>query len=432
MAPAHARLLAAAVLFAALWGLDAAPRAGAVPLIEAGDTAVVATSAGDTLTVRTGPGVGYPALAAIQSGTMVLVLDGPVVGDDGLLWYRVASAGLVGWCAAEWLAAPDVASGTRYIGGTDGGANLRDEPSLFGEILLTIPDGGAVALLDASRVADGLDWSLVRFGDTSGWVMGAFLDGVAAGDEASIPPQMTGGPATPSNVGTSVIGGNARVAGTDGYDLRIRDGIGPDAPPFATVAEDTVVAVVNGPLADKVGATWYGINFDGLYGWVSGEYLIPTDAPPSQRAQGSVGMMAAYGGAPMGLSASVASNPARGAAIVATALRYLGTAYVWGGTTPAGWDCSGMIQWLYQQVTGVTLPRVSQDQWRYGTPLQADQIEAGDLVFFADTDGPGITHNGIALGDGRFIHARSAALGTVISRLDEPYWTEHYAGARRP
>jgi len=297
---------------------------------------VVATSAGDALTVWDGPGVGYPALAAIQAGTAVLVLDGPVAGDDGLLWYRVASAGLVGWWAADWLAAPAVASGTRYIGGTDGGANLRDEPTLFSEILLTIPEGGAVVPLGTNRVADGLAWSLVRFGDASGWVLGTFLAVVAAGGEGLVLPPVTEGPATTANTGTFASGGNARVAGTDGYDLRIRDGIGPDAPPFATVAEDTVVAVVNGPPADKVGATWYGINFDGLYGWVSGEYLTPTNVPTSRRDQGSVGMMAAYGGAPMGPGTSLASNPARGAAIVAMALRYLGTTYVWGGTTPAG------------------------------------------------------------------------------------------------
>jgi len=59
-------------------------------------------------------------------------------------------------------------------------------------------------------------------------------------------------------------------------------------------------------------------------------------------------------------------------------------------------------------------------------------IQAGDIVFFADTGGHGITHNGIALGDGRFVHAASEGSGTIISSLSNLYWAKHFAGARRP
>ena len=113
-------------------------------------------------------------------------------------------------------------------------------------------------------------------------------------------------------------------------------------------------------------------------------------------------------------------------------LSHLDTPYVWGGDGPAGWDCSGMIQWVYARVAGVTLPRVSQQQFLVGTAIPANELQAGDLVFFADTAGPGITHNGIALGDGRFVHARSEQFGTTITDLDDPYWAAHYTGARRP
>jgi cell wall-associated NlpC family hydrolase len=216
------------------------------------------------------------------------------------------------------------------------------------------------------------------------------------------------------------------VVGTDGLDLRIRDGVGPGAPVYAFVPPSAVVTVVNGPLGDETGAPWYGIGYDGLYGWVLGEHLAPTAAAPSRRFPAGEGLVSGYAAGPP------AADPARGAAVVDEALKHLDTPYVWGGDGPAGWDCSGMIQWLYWKVAGLDLPRVSQDQFYYGTPLRPEEVAAGDLVFFFDTDGPGITHNGIALGDGRFIHARSAAHGTVISRLDEPYWLAHYAGARRP
>ena len=414
------RSVAALLLFAGLWGAQGVPRAGAA-WIEVGGIAVVATTEGDVLALRAGPGSGYGALTAFAAGTELYVLDGPVEGD-GRLWYQVAGGGLVGWSAADWLAPPAAASGTRYIGGSSGGVNLRDAPTLAGGIMLIVPEGGGVTLLGANQYADGLDWALVRYAGLDGWIASGFLGGVSAGG-GGVPAG--GGVAIATSGSGLFVGGNAQVVGTDGYDLRIRDGIGPSAPIFSVVPASTVVVVVNGPLADESGAPWYGIDYDGLFGWVLGEHLAPTGAAASRRGQ-SGGTIGTYSAGP------VASNPARGQAIVAEALRHLGVPYVWGGDGPSGWDCSGMIQWLYWSVAGLDLPRVSQDQFLYGASLRPDQIEAGDLVFFFDTDGPGITHNGIALGDGRFIHARDEARGTTISWLDEPFWASHYAGARRP
>jgi len=194
----------------------------------------------------------------------------------------------------------------------------------------------------------------------------------------------------------------------------VRDGIGLGAPVFGFVPEGSVVLIVNGPLWDDQGAPWYGIDYDGLQGWVFGGYLSRTVEMLSQRVGAAV------------------YDPARGEAIVAEAMRHMGVPYVWGGDGPLGWDCSGMIQWLYATVAGINLPRVSQDQFFVGTPLRLDEVQPGDIVFFADTDGPGITHNGIVIGGGLFIHARDESRGTTISSLYEPFWMTHYAGARRP
>ena len=132
---------------------------------------------------------------------------------------------------------------------------------------------------------------------------------------------------------------------------------------------------------------------------------------------------------------SAPSTPAatdRGQAVAQEALKHLGVKYVYGGTTPAGWDCSGLVQYVYKQATGITLPRSTVQQSLVGTPVRADQIRAGDIVFFVDTAGPGISHDGIALGDGRFVHAASERSGTIISNLNDIYWSTHFAGARRP
>lgn len=148
--------------------------AAAARALEVGGNAVVATTEGDVLAPRVGPGTGFAALTAFAAGMEVRVLDGPV-GGDGRLWYQVAGDGLVGWCAADWLAPPAAASGARLVGGGAGGVRLRDEPGLTGGIILVIPEGQEVALLGADAYADGIDWALVRYAGTIGWVVGGFL-----------------------------------------------------------------------------------------------------------------------------------------------------------------------------------------------------------------------------------------------------------------
>jgi cell wall-associated NlpC family hydrolase len=98
---------------------------------------------------------------------------------------------------------------------------------------------------------------------------------------------------------------------------------------------------------------------------------------------------------------------------------------------PGAFDCSGLVQWTVERATGRQLPRVAADQARAGQPVERADLQPGDLVFFRDTNGSGISHVGIYAGDGQFIHAASERYGIIVSRLDSPYWVSHYAGARR-
>jgi cell wall-associated NlpC family hydrolase len=124
---------------------------------------------------------------------------------------------------------------------------------------------------------------------------------------------------------------------------------------------------------------------------------------------------------------------------------FSGVPYRSGGTTPAGVDCSGLIQALYQR-TGVHLPRTVADQYQAGTAVGREELRFGDVVFFnryCQTRGRGpylagifspgfedeVCHNGIYLGGGRFMHA--SPRGVFISRLDAEVWRVSYRGARR-
>jgi peptidoglycan DL-endopeptidase CwlO len=114
--------------------------------------------------------------------------------------------------------------------------------------------------------------------------------------------------------------------------------------------------------------------------------------------------------------------------IATTAKRYLGVPYRWGGTTPSGFDCSGFTQYVFAQ-NGISLPRISRDQYYVGVPVNFSSLKPGDLVFFSLQNDGKVSHVGIYIGDNQFISATSSK-GVVISSFS-PYWQTAYVGAKR-
>lgn len=111
--------------------------------------------------------------------------------------------------------------------------------------------------------------------------------------------------------------------------------------------------------------------------------------------------------------------------VVGVAMRYLGIPYVWAGSTPSGFDCSGFTEYVYAQM-GVSLPHNAAAQYSYGTPVSRDQLEPGDLVFFE-----GLGHVGIYVGGGQFIHSPHTGDVVKISNLGDAFYTANWVGARR-
>jgi cell wall-associated NlpC family hydrolase len=128
-------------------------------------------------------------------------------------------------------------------------------------------------------------------------------------------------------------------------------------------------------------------------------------------------------------SSAPLSGTTTGAGLRPIAERYLGVTYVFGGTTPNGLDCSGLVYLVYQEL-GVQLPRTSRLQYQVGAEVAREDLREGDLVFF-DTTGQGVSHVGIYLNDGDFINAASNPGRVMISNLSESYWDKRYLGARR-
>lgn len=120
-----------------------------------------------------------------------------------------------------------------------------------------------------------------------------------------------------------------------------------------------------------------------------------------------------------------------GEAIAREAMRHKGARYVWGGNTPRGFDCSGFTQYVVQKAIGFEMGQGLPEQWRSGRRVGKGEWRAGDLVFFERTYKRGLSHVGIYLGQGRFIHAQNEETGVVITEIDWPYYADRYRGARR-
>ena len=113
------------------------------------------------------------------------------------------------------------------------------------------------------------------------------------------------------------------------------------------------------------------------------------------------------------------------------AIALVGTPYHYGGNTPeGGFDCSGLVGYVFRDAAGVSLPRTSAEMGDVDARrLDRDQLQAGDLVFFAE--GRHISHVGIYVGELRFVHAPNSG-GTVrLDRLDTPWWSAHFVYGKR-
>ena len=118
-----------------------------------------------------------------------------------------------------------------------------------------------------------------------------------------------------------------------------------------------------------------------------------------------------------------AQGSSKGNTVVATAKKYLGCKYVYGGTTPSGFDCSGFTQYVYKQC-GVSLNRTSDAQASNGTDVSKSNLQPGDLVIFTG-------HVGIYIGNNKFIHAANPSKGVITTSLSDSYYTKTYKTARR-
>ena len=152
---------------------------------------------------------------------------------------------------------------------------------------------------------------------------------------------------------------------------------------------------------------WYKINYKGMAAFVKGSYISLENNIPSRNGV----------------------DRSKGQAVVDYAKSFIGVPYVYGGTSPSGFDCSGFVYYVYKNF-GKDLYRVANDQAKNGIIVDRSELELGDIILFA-RNGSYINHVGIYVGDGQFIHAPQTGRNVEITSMDSGYYNDCYNGARR-
>ena len=167
-------------------------------------------------------------------------------------------------------------------------------------------------------------------------------------------------------------------------------------------------------------------------------HLASNDTVPlmdrSAMVAGDIGrLMAAYDAAQGTPGHAQEASQGKAASLLDRAMSLLGTPYRWGGTSPdGGFDCSGLVSYVFRTALGIELPRVSRDMARLtnGQAIERSALTAGDLVFFG-RNGKRVDHVGIYVGEGRFLHAPSAGKDVRVDSMTQGYWSTRFMSARR-
>jgi cell wall-associated NlpC family hydrolase len=165
---------------------------------------------------------------------------------------------------------------------------------------------------------------------------------------------------------------------------------------------------------------------------LAGNTEAPTVAPPAVDAQNPATPAATIdGNAGKNAESTIPELRANGRKVAEFALGFRGVPYRLGGTDPTGFDCSGLVQYVFAQY-GITVPRIVEEQYEIGDKIDASDIKPGDLLFFnTKRSGNGASHVGIAIGVDNFVHAPNSAGVVRIETLNSSYWGTRYLGARR-
>ena len=333
---------------------------------------------------RTGAGTNYSSMGVLDTGVKVTYIS-----ESGN-WTKVQYNSKTGYICSDYLkkeSSTSTTTNTMYVT-ANAGLNLRKGPSTSYAVIKTLSKGTEVTVVSSSN-----GWSKVNVGGVSGYVSSDYLSSTKPSTGSSSSNEST------SNT-TSTMYTTER--------LNLRKGAGTSYSVITTLDKGIAVTVHSSSNG------WSKVSVNGMTGYVSSSYLSSTK--PSNSS-----------------SSTDSSTSSKVDKVLNFASQQLGKPYVWGAQGPNSFDCSGLTYYVYKNAAGITLPRTSVEQSKYGTTVSKSNLKAGDLIFF-DTSGPndgGVSHVGIYVGNGQMIHASSSQKKIVKVSVETSYWNNAFVRAKR-
>ena len=260
---------------------------------------------------------------------------------------------------------------------------LREEANSSSTILATASKGDVVVILEE----ESNGWYKVDYKSVEGYMSADYLDVSTMADVT---------------IGYGLVE-------TDGSPLNVRSGPGTDYSKVTSLNDGAVVTIVG------IDNGWYKVKTSGgSVGYVSSDYMVTCKDSAGSRGDGTV----------------VAASSSLGQQIVDYAAQFLGTPYVYGGNGPNSFDCSGFTSYVYRHF-GYTLNRTATGQLSNGVSVSKSELQPGDLVFFKSGGSKPVSHVGIYVGGGQFIHASTNTYEVRYDNLTSGYYNNVYVYARR-
>lgn len=322
-------------------------------------------------------------LAKIPGGSSVEVLSTDTAG-----WYQISFSGMTGYVSSQYVdltqsKLPSVETAARRGRINDGPLNVRSGPGTGYSKCGKVNAGAEVEILETLD-----DWYRIP----EGYISASYVTMLSTESATDLPTEAAAPAESPAEAGSASLMGRV-ITGS----LNVRSGPGTGYDKCGKVYAGKTVEILE--------------TLDGWYripeGYVSADYIRVMDE-----------------------SDTAASGVA--AQVVETALSFVGYPYVYGGSSPKGFDCSGFTSYIYKQF-GYSLNRTCSGQLDNGTPVSMSELQPGDLVIFkkyASSSGRA-SHVGIYIGGGEFVHASTAKVGVIVNKLTDAYYTTGFVGGRR-